>query len=116
MNEVTFDILKLVVSIATAVVTLYLIPYLKSQTTTKQQEEVAKIVEIAVKAAEQTLASGTVKKNEVITFVTQWLTERGIKITDEQLDKLIESAVYSMKNSSSERVVNTTVEAAKEGE
>lgn len=113
MNDVTFMILKVIVSVATALITVYLIPYIKSQTKTKRQEEVLSMVEVAVRAAEQTLNSGKVKKAEVVTFVTSWLDQRGIKITEEQLDKLIESAVYSMNNETGV-VINQTVETAAE--
>lgn len=99
MNDMTFMILKMVISITTALVTVYLIPFIKSQTKTKQQEELLTIIDIAVKAAEQTIhdpKSGSIKKAEVITFVTSWLNEHNIKITEDQLDKLIEAAVYTM--------------------
>jgi LL-H family phage holin len=98
MNEITFMILKIVISITAALVTVYLIPYIKSQTKTKQQEEILQMIDIAVKAAEQTLKTGKAKKADVIEYMVKWLNEKGIKITDEQLDKLIEAAVYTMKN------------------
>lgn len=98
MNDVTFMILKVVVSVAIALVTGFLIPYIKNQTNIMQNEELLAIVRIAVQAAEQTLQGGEVKKADVVKFVSEWLTEHGIKITAEQLDKLIESAVYAMNN------------------
>lgn len=99
MNELTFTILKVVVSITAALVTVYLIPFIKSQTKTQQEAELFKVIEVAVKAAEQTIndpKSGAIKKADVVKFVTDWLTQNGIKITPEQLDRLIEAAVYSM--------------------
>lgn len=98
MNDITFMILKIVVSVAIALVTGFLIPYIKNQTNIMQNEELLAIVKIAVQAAEQTLKGGEVKKADVVKFVSDWLTEHGIKITAEQLDKLIESAVYAMNN------------------
>lgn len=99
MNDITFMILKIVISVTAALVTAYLIPYIKSQTKSKEQEEVLNIIQIAVKAAEQTFRehnSGPAKKADVIKFVTEWLNEHNIKITEDQLDKLVEAAVYSM--------------------
>ena len=107
MNDVTFELLNIVISIAAALITLYLIPYLKSQTSTKQMDELVNMISIAVQAAEQTVQGGKMKKAEVITFISGWMNNKGIKITDEQLDKLIESAVYSMNNTAPEVVVNT---------
>lgn len=113
MNNITFTILKMVVSIAAALVTAYLIPYIKSCTKTAEQEEILKIVDVAVRAAEQTMKDGRLKKEDVTAFVTTWLNGRGIKVTDEQLDKLIESAVYSMKNADN-IIVNNMVESVAE--
>lgn len=96
MNEITFMILKVIISVSVALITTFLIPFIKSQTKTKQQEEILKIVQVAVQAAEQTLKGGEVKKEDVLRFMTDWLAKRGITISDEQLDKLIESAVYAM--------------------
>ena len=57
-------------------------------------------METAVKAAEQTIKGdkkGVERKAEVIDLVTAWLVERGINISSEQLDSLIEAAVYGLK-------------------
>ena len=96
MSELLWDILKIVISAALTIVTLYLIPYLKSQAKSKQMEEVLTIVEAAVQAAEQTLKDGVVKKHDVIEFVTTWLGRKGITVSEEELDRLVESAVYAM--------------------
>ena len=110
MDELTFMILKVIVSIATALITVYLIPYIKSQTKNKQQEELLAMVDVAVKAAEQSIKNGQTKKLEATEFVTKWLNERGIKITEDQLDKLIEAAVYTMNNESNTIVVEKPAE------
>ena len=39
-----------------------------------------------------------IKKANVIAFITAWLNTHDIKITEEQLDTLIEAAVFSMNN------------------
>lgn len=102
MNDITFMILKIVVSVAIALVTGFLIPYIRNQTNIMQNEELLAIVKIAVQAAEQTLQGGEIKKAEVVKFVSNWLNEHGIKITSEQLDNLIESAVYTLKQTKKE--------------
>ena len=98
MNDITFMILKIVISITAALVTVYLIPYIKSNTKTKQQEEIIKMIEVAVRAAEQTLDTNSVKKADVVDYMVKWMNEQGIKISYDQLDKLIEAAVFSMKS------------------
>lgn len=110
MDELTFLILKIVLSVVAALITAYLIPYIKSQTKTKQQEELLAMVDVAVKAAEQSIKNGQTKKLEATEFVTKWLNERGIKITEDQLDKLIEAAVYTMNNESNTIIVEKPTE------
>lgn len=100
MNELTLDCLKVVVSVCAALVTVYLIPYLKTLKEDKRYSSLVDIVAVAVRAAEQTFkASGTgpEKKEEVMHYVADWMTQNGIRIDTYQLDQLIECAVYQMK-------------------
>lgn len=103
MNDITFIILKVVVSICAALVTVYLIPYLKTLQQDRRYASLLDMVEIAVRAAEQSLKAetGEFKKSEVLAYVCHWLENNGIKIDMEQLDKLIECAVYQMKQEGS---------------
>ena len=98
MNDITFNILKIVISIVSALVAAYLIPLLKNKLSQDKYNELLNMIEIAVYAAEQTIGSGNgnIKKQEVIVFVSNWMREKGIQITDDQLSQLIESAVFSM--------------------
>lgn len=98
MNELTFNILKIVVAVATVFISAYVIPLLKEKLNDSRYNRLLEMVEIAVRAAEQTIkADGAVKKDEVVKFVTQWMLAHGIAITQEQLDQLIECAVYNLK-------------------
>lgn len=99
MNDLTFDILKIIVSISCALISAYLIPFIHSKLQDVKYQNLLEIVEIAVRAAEQTVAGagkGKRKKQEVITFVTTWAKEHGVSITEEQLSQLIEAAVFNM--------------------
>ena len=100
MNELTFNILKLVISVAAALISAYIIPLLKEKLADIKYQRLLEMVEIAVRAAEQTIGAGkgNIKKDEVIAFVTSWMVAHGILITEEQLNQLIEAAVYSMNN------------------
>lgn len=100
MDEVTFDILKIIVSVCAAVITVYIVPYLKALKEDKRYASLVAMVETAVRAAEQTFKAGrqgAAKKEEVMTFVAGWMQKQGIKISTHQLDQLIECAVYQMK-------------------
>ena len=98
MNEITFNILKIVVSICAALISIYVIPLLREKLADSKYQRLLEMVEIAVRAAEQTIGSGhgSVKKDEVINYVTAWMIQHGIEITEEQLDQLIECAVFNM--------------------
>ena len=99
MNEVTFIILKLVISVCAALITAYVIPYIKTLRNDKRYASLLDIVEVAVKAAEQSLKNetGEFKKSEVLAYVAHWMDNQGIYIDTEQLDQLVECAVYQMK-------------------
>ena len=53
MNDLTFMILKIIVSVSMALITLYLVPFLQGQVKNRQEEELLKIIDVAVRAAEQ---------------------------------------------------------------
>lgn len=100
MDNVTMMIMKLVISVCAALITAYAVPYLKTLKNDARYERMLDMVALAVRAAEQTITGsgqGAVKKAEVIKFVSEWLYGKGINITEDELDQLIEAAVYSMK-------------------
>lgn len=100
MNDLTFNILKIVITIATVVLSAAVIPLLKEKLNDSRYQRLLEMVEIAVRAAEQTIkgsGQGAIKKDEVTKFVTDWMFTHGIFITQEQLDQLIECAVYNLK-------------------
>ena len=103
MSEVKFEIVKIVlcavVGIISIMVTRVAVPYIQTLRLTAEQELALYLIEKAVRAVEQTIketGQGKAKKAEVVKFVQRELAEKGISITDEQIDKLIEAAVYSM--------------------
>ena len=101
MNDITFIVLKIIVSVAAALMTVFVIPLLKEKLQDVRYQRLLAYVEVAVRAAEQTIkgsGQGHVKKDEVINYVTAWMLSHGIKISEDQLDQLIEAAVYVMNN------------------
>ena len=99
MNDLTFNLLKIVISIAIALITTYLVPFIKNKIQQDKYAELLQMVNVAVLAAEQTFKGsgmGALKKEEVIGFVTKWMNDRGVIISEEQLSNLIEAAVYAM--------------------
>ena len=103
MDEITLLILKVIVSVCVALVTAYVIPYIKALKEDKRFESVIDMIELAVRAAEQTITGqgqGKIKKAEVIRFVSTWLSKNGIEMSDEELSEIIEAVVYQMKQES----------------
>lgn len=100
MNDITFNILKIVIAVATALISAFVIPVLRQQLNSSKYQQLLDMVEVAVRAAEQTIQGsgmGAHKKDEVIYFVSAWMARHGIDITEEQLNNLIEAAVYQLK-------------------
>ena len=100
MNDLTFNILKIVVSVATVFISLYILPLLKEKLQEAKYARLLEMVEVAVRAAEQTIKGsgmGSIKKEEVLKIVTEWMLDHGIHITQEQLDQLVECCVYNLK-------------------
>ena len=79
-----------------AIITVFVIPYIKSKTTSAQQAEINKWVAIAVAAAEQ-IFTGSKRGQEKKEYVIAFLAEHGITHDEARIDALIEAAVYELK-------------------
>ena len=99
MNEIIFEIVKLVVMVAALVIARYLVPFVKNKIGASKLELIAQWAKYAVLKAQQVLwsESGEDKKAYVTEFLKKLLIEKNISISDEQLDILIEAAVKQMK-------------------
>lgn len=99
MHEFMIDVLVFVITVLCIILTKNVIPYIKTLIKTSDYADIYDIVETAVKAAEQkctTPKQGKAKKADVYSFVSSWLREKGIHISEDELDRLIEAAVYTM--------------------
>ena len=88
-------VVNAVIALAAALVTAFVIPWVKSKTTAAQREEIEAWVRIAVTAAEQ-IYSGAGKGNEKKKYVLDFLAEKNLKIDEESVDLMIESAVKNL--------------------
>ena len=77
----------------------YLVPWLEVNIDHQKFNEVVTWVNQAVMCAQQLMsdAEGAEKKQTVMIFLRRLMEDKGIEITDEQLDTLIESAVKQLK-------------------
>lgn len=107
MKELLFELLIVVVGICGALFTRYLVPYLKELIDDSKYSKLVDIIEVAVKAAEQTTTGsglGKIKKADVVTFVSEWLNGKGLEVTEDELNRLIEATVFAMNNSDEKEV------------
>ena len=110
MYDIT-PIFEAVAALIAALITAFVIPYIKSKTTAEQQKEMNAWVKIAVAAAEQ-IYVGSGRGEEKKAYVIDWLRSHGITVDEEKLDALIEAAVYELNQG----VIPIEGIAVKEGE
>ena len=102
-----YQIGMLIIAVLSAVVTYAVVPLLRAKLGDQRLAVVKEWVNIAVHAAEQIFhagGQGAEKKQYVIDF----LNSKGLKISEEELDRLIEAAVFEMNktlNSDGAKVV-----------
>lgn len=91
----TNNIFYVVLSIISVLITGILIPYLKQKYGKEKIANIMEAVEIAVKAAEQIYTKqgqGQLKKQ----YVLMRLNEQGIKLSEKELDDMIEASVLEL--------------------
>lgn len=88
-------VVNAVIALTAAVVTAFVIPWIKSKTTAAQREEINDWVKIAVTAAEQ-IFTETGKGREKKAYVLKFLEGKNLIIDEKSVDLMIESAVKNM--------------------
>ena len=129
MYDIT-PIIEAVAALIAALITAFLVPYIKSKTTAEQQKEINAWVKIAVAAAEQ-IYTGSGRGEEKKAYVLNWLAEEKSYVNYgiyaylvnnlDQIDALIEAAVYELNSNGiipvigiPDAVVTTTIETTTE--
>ena len=99
MNDILFELLKLIVMIAVLLVMRYAILWIRSRIGVEKMAEIEKWAEKAVLMAQQVYweKSGEERKKIVTKFLQEMLIAKNISISAEQLNILIEAAVKQMK-------------------
>lgn len=88
------QIIQAVIALAAALVTTFVIPWIKSRLSAEKLDTLQVYVEIAVKAAEQiyTAADGEKKKQ----YVLDYLAGQGITFDAQTVDQMIEATVLEL--------------------
>ena len=96
-------IVKVLIPILGAIITYLIVPFIRQKTTKEQRENIYFWIKVAVAAAEQIYkekGQGKLKKEYVVDF----LIAKGVNITIEELDVLIEAAVKEL-NMAQEKLI-----------
>ena len=99
MSDLSFTVLKVVISFCVFLVTVYAVPYLDALRKNEKFAALMDAIVNAVQAAEQVVTGqgrGSLKKQRVMEDISSWLTKHHLEMTAEELSELVESAVYSM--------------------
>lgn len=92
----TYEIMQMIISLAAALITAFLVPYIKGKIGEAKWQTIVSWIKVAVQAAEKMFedqpASGQSKKQ----YVLEFLAAKGIVLTEAELDALIESAVLEL--------------------
>ncbi len=95
--ENTFDltpIIEIIIALVSALITGFLIPYLRKKLSAEKLEETKKWINIAVNAAEQIYGGKTGKQKKE--YVVKFLLSKGIVVDVDEVTALIESEVYKL--------------------
>lgn len=94
MTDIT-PIVNAVIALAAAVVTAFVIPWIKSNTTEKQRQQLISWAKIGVAAAEQ-LYKGAGRGEQKKNYVLDFLQEKGYNISVQEVNNAIEAAVQQL--------------------
>lgn len=99
MDEKIFQIILSLIPVLGAIVTYFVIPFLKEKINTEKLSQYKEWATLAVKAAEMLWPEsgmGSDKKQFVVDYLNKMFNEKKVVITEEQLNVLIESAVQEL--------------------
>lgn len=105
MTDLTF-VVQAIISLAVALITAFLIPYIRSKVKAEDYNNLAYWVGIAVQAAEQIYKDpkmGVEKKKNVIAF----LEGKGFTVNMDEIDKLIEATVFQINQKPKQLTVSS---------
>lgn len=93
MTDLT-PVINAAIALIAALITAFVIPWIKRNTSAKDREELLKWVEIAVMAAQQLhyKLDGVERKKYVLDFLAQ----KGYDVSSEEIENAIEAAVLKL--------------------
>lgn len=95
MNDILMEVLTCVVTVSAIIITRYVVPYLSLKIKASKYSELLGYIEDAVRWAKQTLTDNEEKKQKVLEKVVVYVASKGIDVTYEDMEMLIE-AIYEV--------------------
>lgn len=89
-------IFQAAITLLAALITAFVIPWIKSRTTKTQREQIEAWVGIAVAAAEQLWKGHEKAGEEKKQYVLNFLADKGMTVDSDALDAMIEAAVLAL--------------------
>lgn len=96
MSDITV-VINAVIALIAAVVSTFLIPWIKSKTTIQQREQLVSWAKIAVAAAEQ-MFKGYGRGDEKKQYVLDFLSQNGFSVNEASVNAAIEAAVKQLNS------------------
>lgn len=90
-------IINAVVALAAAIISAFVVPWIKSKTTAQQREDLIAWVKIAVSAAEQ-IFKGDKRGAEKKQYVLNFLEKNGFSVDEDAVNAAIEAAVKQLNS------------------
>ena len=90
-------VVNAVIAVVAAIISAFVIPWIKSKTTAQQREELVAWAKIAVSAAEQ-IYSGAGRGKEKKQYVLDFQAEHGLVVDEESVNAAIEAAVKQLNS------------------
>ena len=97
------NIIEIIISLLSALITVFLIPLLKQRLTQEKQEKLIFWIQTAVTAAEQIYGTKAGQKKKE--YVVKFLLSKGIVFDVDEVSALIESEVYKLKEATDQAAV-----------
>lgn len=103
-------LLQAVIALIAALISIYLIPWIKSRTNTEQRAQISAAVHIAVYAAEKLYGAG--RGDEKLAYAIEYLKAHGFNLDPDTLKAEINAAIKEMEQLDDQIVLEAPADEA----
>jgi hypothetical protein len=102
MQEIIITFITGIIAALGALVTRYVVPWIRERTTAEQRAAAVSVIETLVRAAEQTIKSRGFDGKACKIWVLDHAELLGLSTADEEIDAIIEAAVLELRMAQAE--------------